>query len=98
MSRRRTIECEADVDVFDLADSLSADEKLELASRLLADAGKGSGGDGGRTIAEQIRLLGCAFERCDETAASDLLHRLCFDVANVPVINQLRIEPLQVPA
>lgn len=98
MSRHTTIECEADVDIFDLACSLSDDEKLELACQLLDDAGRGGGGVGGKTIAEQVRLLGHAVERCDGSAAAEMLHRLCFDVAGVPVVNRLHIEPLQVAA
>jgi len=98
MSRHTTIECQADVDVFDLAAGLSSDEKIELAYQLLHDAQGNSGNGSDQPLAEQVRLLGHALQRCDEAAAAELLHRLCFDVANVPVINRLRIEPLQVAA
>jgi len=96
MSRHTTIECEADVDIFELCDVLSNNEKLELAHELLSEARDDIGISGERSLAEQVRLLGHAVHRCDETAAAELLHRLCFDVANVPVINRIRIEPLQV--
>lgn len=85
MSRHTTIECEADVDIFELAEELSDDKKLELAEQLLADAGKGFARGSGRTIHEQALLIGRAVERCEEAATRELLR-------------QLHIESLQVPA
>lgn len=54
--------------------------------------------DDEKPLREQVRLLGHAIERCDEPTAADLLHRICFDFAGVPVINRLNISPLQAAA
>lgn len=102
MSRRTTIECEADVDIFDLALSeLSAEDQLALAHELLTEAGTAGvgsvrGTNGAPVTIEQIcDAIAAAIGREDGEALASLLHRLCFDVAGQPIIHQLHVRPLR---
>lgn len=94
MSRHTTVECEASVDVFELAlDNLNREERLELGVKLLKQPGDFDR-SGDKTLHDQIEQLALAIERCDGEAAQDLLHRVCMDVVGRPVINRLEVRPI----
>lgn len=88
--RHTTVECEASVDVFELVDDLSDDEKTELAFRLLNKRGEFDR-SGDKTVAQLVEQLAIAIERRDCSAAESALHTLCMDVAGRPVLNPISI-------
>jgi hypothetical protein len=83
-----SVEAEVDIAVSDLVDRLS-DEDID---RLYHEQQSGSGA-GDLSHQEMARRLARAIEIGDGKAAADYAHRLCMDLAGVPVLRPLAIGP-----
>lgn len=84
---RITVECEAEVDLIDEISQLEgadADQALEvLMAKFPTDV----------TTSQLARRLAVAIEHGDGVSAAEAAHKLCMDLAGLPVLRQIAVGP-----
>jgi hypothetical protein len=80
------ISTEVEIPVSDLVDMLDDDDIVQLYQKQCR-----SGRTGDPTHQEVARRLALAIEQGDGKAAADHAHRLCMDLAGVPVMREIHI-------